>query len=165
MQFTEVLQSIATRASVANAQQAIRATHGRGASRWLADTAGISRRTARRWLSGAYPRGRRAEIVAAARDLGAGALAAPAIAAASKIDVGQVRVFYRANGRDEGTRHIGSVTPGHGYSEQCAAALIAGSGADAEEAFSDAVISGYEDGLEETLSISDYQDGVALDFS
>lgn len=163
MHFSEVVQSIARRAGVAEAQAVIRALHGRGASRWLADAAGISRRTARRWLSTGYPRGRAAQILDTARDLGAAALAAQVLPQVSTIDVGsRVPVFYKPTRRGEGTRDIHAVTPGRDYLDQCAADLLAGAADAAEEAFSDAVISGYEDGLEETLGIEEYPSGVTI---
>src|SRR5699024_11693498 len=41
--------------------------------------------------------------------------------------------------------------------------LLGGQPQRAADAFSDAVISGYDDGLEEALSISEYSDGVELE--
>lgn len=165
MRFGEVVQSIATTARAQYAQEAIRAVYGRHASRWLAEQAGISPRTARRWLSGSYPRGRASRIVEAARDAaGPRGVAAQRLARASAIDVGTVEVEY--DGISQGWRDIGVVNigkDGFGYVATCCADLQEGNTEAAAEAFSNAVISGYEIGLEDTLSVSDYSDGVQLD--
>jgi len=166
MEFTDVVASLARGAGVVHAQAAIRAAHGRGASRWLAQEQGISPRTARRWLSGNYPRGRARAITDAASGLGVGPIAAQRIAYASALSVGKVRVAYRGDARDEGARRIGripvrSATAGH--LSDAAQELLSGNSSQAADAFSDAVISGYEDGLEETLAISDYSDGIELE--
>ena len=49
--------------TVTHAQQIIRAEHGRGASRWVADQVGIAARTARRWLGPRPPVSRHGHIV------------------------------------------------------------------------------------------------------
>lgn len=175
MEFSEVVASLARGAGVVHAQAAIRGAYGRGASRWLAQEQGISPRTARRWLSGNYPRGRARAITDAASGLGAGPIAAQRIAQASNIIVGKVRVAYRGASqqresrfaaRDEGSRRIGRVRIRSATAEHLSDAmqeLLSGKIEHAAEAFSDAVIAGYEDGLEETLSISDYSDGIELE--
>src|SRR5699024_3505487 len=107
MEFSEVVASLARGAGVVHAQAAIRAAHGRSAARWLAQEQGISPRTARRWLSGGYPRSRARAITDAARGLGAGPIAAQRIAHASALTVGKVRVAYRGEASDEGARRLG----------------------------------------------------------
>lgn len=166
MEFADVVAALAQTATVDEAQEVIREHIGRGASRWLADTAGIAPRTARRWLSSDYPRMRSRNIVAAASALGMGPLAAPRIARAKQISVGKVRVYYKGTGRDEKTRTIGTVRVRQRsatYLSLASKDLTAGKVELAADAFSDAVICGYESGLEDTLGISDYPDGVDLD--
>ena len=166
MQFPEVVASLARGSGVTHAQAAIRAAHGRGAARWLAQEQGISQRTARRWLSGSYPRSRASAIVDTAGGLGAAALAAQRLAGASTIVVGKVQVSYRGDNRNEGARRIGRV-PVRGIAAEhlgdAVKDLLGGQPQRAADAFSDAVISGYDDGLEEALSISEYSDGVELE--
>jgi hypothetical protein len=60
--FNEWLTRFAARATVADAQAALRSVAGRHTSKYVADAAGIAGRTARRWMSSGYPRSRTAEI-------------------------------------------------------------------------------------------------------
>lgn len=165
MQFSEVLDSLTRYTTARSAQDAIRAVHGRGSTSWLSDTAGIAPRTARRWMSPAYPRGRTTEIIQAAMSLGVAHVVAEILRYATAIDAGRVEVYYKATGRAEGTRGVGTITVGArngGYLAQCVRDLHNNVLDGATEAFSDTIICGYEDGLEETLGISEYLDGVNL---
>lgn len=156
--FAQFMQRIAAGIHPTHAQAALRAVHGRGASRWLADYAGISPRTARRWLSDAYPRGRAAAITEAARAASVPAAAAARIRTAEQILIdGPVEVYYV--GEPQGQRNIGdlTVTPAMAaYLDRCATDLESGKLEAAAEAFSNAVMNGYEVGLENTLAIEDF---------
>jgi hypothetical protein len=160
MQFIDVVRSLATSATVPHAQAAIRAEHGKRAARWLAGQAGISRRTARRWLSSAFPASRAAQIIGAASTLG---LAAQRFRTATAIDVGTVSVDYDDD--NQGNRRIGENDVDDemaGYLHSAANDLENGNLEAAAEAFSNAIVNGYESGLEETLTISDYSSGIAF---
>lgn len=160
--FRQFVQRAAIGASVAHAQAALRTVHGRAAARWLAGHTGISPRTARRWLSGAYPRGRAAEIREAALAAGTFATAAARLRGITHIAVGTVEVFY--DGEGQGTRTIGELDVTDemaGYLNRSATDLENGDLEGAEEAFSNAIINGYDPGLEETLYIEDF-DGIEI---
>jgi hypothetical protein len=160
--FRQFVQRAAVGAGVAHAQSALRAVHGRGAARWLAGHAGISPRTARRWISGAYPRGRAAEIREAALAAGTFATAAARFCGITHISVGTIEVFY--DGEGQGTRGIGELDVDAemaGYLTRSATDLENGDLEGAEEAFSNAIINGYESGLEDVLYIEDW-DGIEI---
>ncbi|MDT8916222.1 hypothetical protein [Amycolatopsis sp. PS_44_ISF1] len=150
-----VVQHIAQGARVDHAQAAIRTVHGKHASRWLAAQAGISPRTARRWLSSAAPTGRtRAILDAAATAGGATGLAAQRLRTAETIDVGTVAVSY--DGDDEGNRRVGEITVEGdvaNYLITTARDLEAHNLEGAADAFSNAIMSGYDPGLEDTLQV------------
>jgi hypothetical protein len=162
--FAGVARRLEASATVGHAQDIIRGVHGRHASRWLAEEAGISARTARRWLSGAPPRGRAGAILAAARSLtntyGIAAARLRGLAAAGgHIHVGTVAVAYET--QDEGSRTIGDLAVDEWMAEDLAAAADAldrGDLAAAADAFSDAIIGGYSHGLEDTLTVTEYGD-------
>lgn len=152
------------RISVREAQSILRQHLGAGASRWVADEAGIAPRTARRWLSSSAPRARHGAIIELALTLvgtlGAAAARLRGLAATGgSIDVGLVQVAYDT--RDEGSRHIGSVVVDEWMADDLLAAADAldrGDLAAAADAFSDAVMAGYSHGLEDTLTVSEWGD-------
>lgn len=160
MTFSDVVNELARTARVDHAQAAVRAAYGRQATRWVADQAGVSPRTARRWMSAAPPAGRARVIIGL---VDAAAVAAQRLRTATSISVGTVAVTY--DDRDEGSRVIGDLDV-DGYMDAeldaAAAALEEGDMAAAADAFSNAVIGGYAAGLQDTLTVSDYGDGVAL---
>lgn len=160
MNFRQIVNDLVRTARIDHVQAAIRAEHGKGATRWIAERAGISQRTARRWMSSAPPPTRAGAIVAL---IAGEAIAAARIRTATHISVGAVAVEY--DGADEGTRVIGELDV-TGFMDNeldnCAAALEEGDWDAAADAFSDAVIAGYSEGLQDTLSVFDYQDGVSL---
>lgn len=170
MDFRTIVAALGTSITVRQAQSILRSVHGRGASGWVADNAGISQRTARRWLSSTPPRARTGAI----RDLALQSVGAYGIAAAilrgvaeagGVISIGKVDVAY--DDQDEGSRSIGDLTVDAWMAEDleaAASALEAGDLAGAADAFSDAILGGYEHGLEDTLTITDYSDGVAFDY-
>lgn len=158
--FRQVVNQIASRALVTHGQAAIRAAHGKGATRWVADMAGVSPRTARRWMSANPPASR---IVALLALLSPTDLAAQQIRGASAIDVGAVAVSY--DDTDEGSRSIGHLDVDEAMARELDAAAEALENGDllsAEDAFSNAVMMGYADGLQDTLTVADYADGVHL---
>ena len=130
----------------------IRGAYDRHASRWLADEAGISPRTARRWLSGAAPRSRAGAIIAAARSIthpyGIAAARLRGLAAAGgRVSVGTVQVAY--DDSDEGGRTIGDLEVDEWMADDLAAAADALDRGDldaAAAAFSDAIVGGYSTG-------------------
>ncbi|MFD9966159.1 hypothetical protein [Amycolatopsis sp. NPDC058986] len=166
MLFSEVVRDLGRHAQVHHAQAAIRAVHGASAARWLADYEGISRRTARRWLSASYPRARAHNIIRAASDAsGLSGLAAQRLRRATRLDVGTVDVEY--DGDPQKTRTPGplDVTPTMAnYLTTAANALDRRDLETAGDAFSRAVMHGYEPGLEDTLYIAGYDaNGVDLE--
>ncbi|PRY28583.1 hypothetical protein [Umezawaea tangerina] len=158
MQFTEVVDTLALNAHITHAQQAIRAEHGTGASRWLAQQAGISQRTARRWLSAELPRSRTDIVARLANRL---FTAAQRLRTAQSIDFGAVAVTY--DGHHEGTRHIGPVTVDPALARDLATVathLETGSLPAAADALSTAALTAYSPGLEDTLAVDQYDHGV-----
>jgi hypothetical protein len=161
--FRDIVDHVARSADVTIAQTAIRAQHGTHAARWLADEAGISPRTARRWMSSAPPASRVPNIVNhAARNM----VAAHIFRVATSIDVGVITVEY--DQEDQGTRGpIGTVrvdTEVAGYLGAAASALEAQQYDAAAEDFSNAVVNGYEPGLEDALEIVDYDDVISVNY-
>jgi hypothetical protein len=160
MNFRELVTDLARGVNVRHAQAAIRAAYGKSATRWIAEQAGVSQRTARRWMSSAPPAGRTGVIVALVpRE----AATAQRIRHAAGISVGTVAVSY--DERDEGSRFIGDLdvdTYMASELDAAADALEEGNWDAAADAFSNAVIAGYADGLQDTLSVWDYGDGVVL---
>lgn len=152
------------RITVREAQSILRQQLGNGASRWVADEAGIAPRTARRWLSSSAPRSRHSSIIELALSLvgqqGAAAARLRGLAATGgTISVGTVPVAYGSRG--EGSRHIGAVMVDEWMADDLlatATALDRGDLAAAADAFSDAVIAGYSHGLEDTLAVAEWGD-------
>lgn len=158
MDFPEVVTSIASRARIHHAQAAIRQQQGIHATRWIADTEGVSQRTGRRWMSDTPPPSRIPNII---QLVTAEQLAAQRLRGATGIDFGTVLVEY--DGRDEGSRYIGYLDINdymRGYLEQAIEALEEGDLDLAADAFSNAAIGGYSPGLEDTLKVTEYLDGV-----
>lgn len=151
MKFRDLVGKLAARAAVEQAQAAIRALHGKSASRWVADEAGVSPRTARRWLSATPPAGRVAAIIALAPTYQAAAQVLRA--SDGTVSAGSVEVAY--DEEYEGGRFIGDVNIDVG---PIADALENGSIEFAEAAFSAAVLEEYGPGLGETLTIDNYGD-------
>jgi len=164
MDFPTVVRNIARTAGVAHAQNAIRAAQGKDAAKWLADHEGISRRTARRWMSAKAPASRGSNIITAAGVLaGATGLAAQVLRTATGIDVGTVEVEY--DGESQGTRSVGYNDVSDdmlGYLDTAARDLENHDLESAADAFSSAVMHGYEPGLEDTLYVSDYTSGIDI---
>lgn len=152
------------RISVREAQSILRQQLGAGASRWVADEAGIAPRTARRWLSSSAPRARHGAIIELALNVvgtqGAAAARLRGLAATGgRITVGTVPVAY--GDRDEGDRAIGTVVVDQWMVDDLLAAANAldlGDLAAAAEAFSDVVMAGYSHGLEDTLTVAEWGD-------
>ncbi|MGW7537814.1 hypothetical protein [Amycolatopsis sp. NPDC054798] len=172
MTFEDLIPHIAAAARPEHAQAVIRALHGRHASRWLATHAGLAPRTARRWLSTRYPGGRKREITAAAvaaaveafgGDAGARYLAAQRLRTAQSIDVGSVEVDYddEPQGRRTiGHRNVDAISSR--YLASAAGYLEAGLLDEAAYKVSDAVVNLYEHGLENTLQIAEYSQGIEI---
>jgi hypothetical protein len=157
-----LVREIASLATITDAHAALRILHGTGASRWMAEEHGISRRSARRWMS-AHPPTSRIPLIM--ESVSHNMLAAQVLRRARTIDPGTVAVKY--DDRDEGTRNPGPITVnGHVVVllHAAADALEADDMARAEKFLSDAIMHGYSPGLEEALAISDYIDGIDVDF-
>nr|WP_012476924.1 hypothetical protein [Streptomyces sp. 44030]ABC67356.1 putative DNA-binding protein [Streptomyces sp. 44030] len=151
MNFSDIVTDLAQRAKIEDAQRAIRVAHGTGASRWVAEEAGISARTARRWLGSSPPAARAAVI---------SALAARLIVAAQvmrrstgTVNVGTVSVSYDED--DQGSRYIGEVEIDL---DPIAGALEEQEEGYAGELFSTAVMEAYQPGLSDVLDIDAYTD-------
>ncbi|GGM84950.1 hypothetical protein GCM10012275_64640 [Longimycelium tulufanense] len=147
--------------------KAIRGTHGKRATRWLAEQAGVSRETARRWLKGTQsPRSTRVDMVTG---LAPNAwLDAEALADAQALACGHVDVEY--NGKPAGTRNIGTLhvdTELRRELDGVVDLLRRGDQAGAEEALSAAILGAYaaqrardgRDLLRGTLTISNFRTG------
>lgn len=146
--------------TAADVADAVRAVAGRNASRYVADTAGIARSTARTWLR-STPTSR----VHRLRDLVAdAAVAAIRFRRAELIKVGDAAgrtpVYYKNNpDKHEGDRPIPwiRVTANvAAYLGDAANDLLQGNHEMAQDATSDAIICGYEDGLEDTLGVLEW---------
>ncbi|WP_199443450.1 hypothetical protein [Umezawaea beigongshangensis] len=158
MTFAEIVRTLARRAGVPDAQAAIRAVHGAGATRWVAEQAGIAARTARRWMSVTPPAARRQAVVdLALRWLPNHVAAGVLRGAGGTVEVGTVRVAY--DGADQGLRTVGEVDVDL---VPVADALESGDVEHAEQALSDTVMEGYEPGLSDTLQVTDYVDGLTV---
>lgn len=160
--FEQVVDGLARTAPVKAAQEALRQSYGKGASRWVAGEVGLSQRQAQRWLSADYPRSRAGQIMEL---VAASTIAAHVLRIAARVDPGSVGVYYKGNGRDEGSRNIDGFTPStqvRVYLERAADDLVRDDLEAAADAFSDAVICGYEEGLEDTLGVSDYVDEIEI---
>jgi len=162
MNFREIVDHVARNVDVTIAQAVIRAEHGTGAARWLAAEAGIAPRTARRWMSTSPPRSRVSAIVGHAA---ANMVTAHVFRIATAIDVGVITVEY--DGEDQGDRTVGTIqvdTEVAGYLGQSASALEAHQYDVAASDFSNAVVNGYEPGLEDALEVVDYDDIIAIHY-
>jgi hypothetical protein len=160
--FEQVMDGLARTAPVQAAQNALRQSLGKGASRWVAEEAGLSQRQAQRWLSANYPRSRASQIMEL---VAASTIAAHVLRIATRVNPGQVGVYYKGTGRDEKTRNIDAFVVGtqvRVYLERAADDLVREDLEAAADAFSDAIVCGYEEGLEDTLGISDYVDEVEV---
>jgi hypothetical protein len=160
--FEQVMEGLARTAPVQAAQNALRQSLGKGASRWVAQEAGLSQRQAQRWLSANYPRSRAGQIMEL---VALSMIVAHILRIATRVNPGQVGVYYKGNGRDEKTRNIDGFTPStqvRVYLNRAADDLVRDDLEAAADAFSDAVICGYEEGLEDTLGVSDYADEVEI---
>lgn len=157
-----LVREIASYATVADAHAALRTLLGPGATRWMAEEHGISRRTARRWMSANPPASRIPLIMGSVSH---NMLAAQVLRRARTIDPGTVGVNY--DDRDEGTRSPGRITVTQDVARllhAAADALEADDLARAEKFLSDAIMHGYSPGLEEALTIDDYMTGLDIDF-
>lgn len=164
MKFPAEMDKLQEQASVGEAQQAIRAVHGRAASRWVAAEEGVSRRTAQRWLS-ADPPASRGETI---RDLAvrsrAGVLAATRIKNSTRIFVGKMVLLYDGD-RDGGPRGPRSDLAiddlgleSRGFFD----ALAAGDFDVAEGLFGEAVLEAYGPGMSEKFTVGDFVDGIEI---
>jgi hypothetical protein len=156
MNFPEIVDDVAKHftGDVLVAQTAIRVQQGTGAARWLAGKAGISDRQARRWMSSTPPTSRVSAII---RHAPSNLVAAHIFRIASSIDVGVITVEYDDD--DQGTRGpIGTIQVDSevgGFLAQSASALEVGQLEVAAEDFSNAIVNGYDPGLEVTLEVVD----------
>jgi hypothetical protein len=149
--------------SLTDALSAIRTAHGKGSSRYLADTYGVSMRTAQRWLAGtqAPAESRRSQVESdpsAQR-----ASTAQRIRSASAVNVGVAAVVSKSSGKADGSRNVGlRIADGRMHRDLERAANLYESGDDerAEEAFSDAIMRSY--GAGEALQMDDFPDGLGL---
>lgn len=98
MKFEKAIRGVAGDIALEEAKAAIREAHGKRATRWLADQAGISMRSAQRWMSDT-PASRASTLIRLAQ----GAVIAQRMKNATHVTVGEVRVRYGGT-RDEGTR-------------------------------------------------------------
>ena len=177
-------EEITDHITTSEAQAAIRDTHGRGASKWLAANAGIAQRTARRWLGSSPPAARRDQITA----LGArNATPATRRAAAARADTstrtavadrilpssrraaatlrgtqgrvspGRTSVSY--DGEPEGDRNIWTVDIDI---QPVIDNLEADNSDAAADAFQDEILEAYGAGLSENLEISDFDPSLEI---
>jgi hypothetical protein len=152
-----LVRQIASLATVDDAHAALRILLGAGATRWLADEHGISRRTARRWMSADPPASRVPLILGS---VSTNMLAAQVLRRAQFIDPGTVEVRY--DDKPQGSRTPPNIRVSGDVAtllHQAANALEADNLPLAEKCLSDAIMHGYQPGLEETLTISDYESG------
>jgi hypothetical protein len=156
---------------------AIRAEHGRGAARWLADTLGRSARQARRYLSGeARPRKVDADKLAAMSKHAGRRIAADKLRSIRTVRVGHVDVVELSPVEPEpgGARNVGARNVG-GAMGVVADAWLSGMDDQAADAFDAAVITAYAgdevtaqeaanpSGLGSVLGIGNYRDGIDYD--
>lgn len=164
MEFRELIAEIGRTRDPRIALDAIRAEHGRGTSRWIANTFGVNPRTARKYLAGEINPGRagsqrRQAVLASASPA---FVAAQRLRRARRLVVGSVRVRYLD--RDEGSREVGTLSVDSDLADklnEVADLLEEGDMEAAEDALSGAILDAYGD-LADTLTISDYENGLGL---
>lgn len=155
--------------SLADLLAVVRAEHGAGATRWLADQAGVDIRQAQRWYKGEGTPGK----AAAARMGGIEAqlrrpLAAMRLRGVRRVSVGTIEVQSLSAGAPDGKRRPPVLDVG-GIMGKVADAFAAGEDHKAQALFDSAVLNAYEgrgledqDGLASVLGISEYADGVTV---
>jgi hypothetical protein len=146
-------QAVLQLGAPASFAEAINVLRDRG-SQWLADTFGVSRRTAQRWLAGTQQPGNteagrarrqavmRTPISAATRRR----LAAAALRRARTLSVGKIKVATKSTGKPAGSRSIGTVlvdAEARVELDEVADLLDAGEIGDAELAMSECVLGLY----------------------
>lgn len=170
MKATEWFSQLGT-SDFAGAMTAVRTEHGRGASRWLASRAGVSQRTAQRWMAGTQKPGKAAhQAVQQIRHGQQRRAAGERLRQITTVDVGEVAVDagtgddaspdgYR---KPSGRLDIGSAM------DLIAATYERGDDSEAERLFGVAVIAAYggeeptdDSGLASVLHITDYRDGIS----
>lgn len=164
MEFRDLIAELGRTRDTGIALAAIRAEHGRGASRWIAETFGVHRRTAQKYLKGDLNPGRAGSARRAAIIAGASPafIAAQRLRRARRLIVGDVKVRYGE--RDEGSRTIGNLDVDDELAEkltETADLLEEGDLEGAEDALSTGILDSYG-GLGDTLQIYDYENGLGI---
>lgn len=150
--------------------RSLRAEMGKGASKYIAGAAGVSQRTAERWIAKAEGRASQAStpkpmaqvnVVEQAKRYAA----AKKLRAAQVVHAGRVEVAYADDGRNEGGRNVGGLPVTGTLQTAMGAAADAverGDYAAASELLDAGVMDAY--GVPEgTLEVSDYLDGFSID--
>lgn len=133
------------------AMQSLRATHGRGTSRHIADTFGVSMRTAQRWLAGTQRPRNEARVIAAADTR---TVRSQTLRSAQGVTVGRVAVVTKSSDTPDGQRNIGTVLTDFGF-----IADAIDSGATEREAHAmldEAILDAYGGRTGDHLNISEY---------
>lgn len=145
------LNSLGRPANVQEAVQSHRTTHGRGTSKFVAATFGVSVRTAQRWLAGTQTP-RNAAAVMAQADVRY--VRSNALRNAQGANVGSVQVVSKSDGKPSGKRNVGEVFCDFGA---VADALDAGASIDdAARLMSDVVLDAYGGHAGDHLFVADY---------
>lgn len=147
-----------------------RVQHGQGATRWLADRAGVDIRQAQRWYRGEGTPGHKAAsafpgIIEEMRR----AYVAAQLRTVRQVRVGTLAVRALSSGKPDGKRRPPDVLDVAGIMDQVAAAWEAGRDRQAQDLFDGAVINAYageplgdDSGLASMLGITDYEAGVTV---
>lgn len=166
MQWEEVVDAIGKPVSDTEAIASIRAEHGTGAARWLAERLGVSARTARRYMAGVVP-GKRSMAV---RDAAPRArVAANALRKAQTIQAPQMAAEEKSPKKTKGARR-GAQTrrmkepkrvtkDGRAALQRAADRLDAGDMQGAKDEVDKAVLSAYGT---DALNIIEYIDGIDI---
>lgn len=117
MNFQTAIASLGRPKTFGEAIAAIRAEHGKRASKFLAEQLGVTMRTAQRYLKGEFQprtntaagRTRREGVMRAASRRW---VAAALLRNATRVNVGRVRVWDKSKDRPAGTRFVGMHTVG-----------------------------------------------------
>ncbi|MFC7344533.1 hypothetical protein [Saccharopolyspora griseoalba] len=168
MNFNEALSKAAGKITTEEAQDVIRAQFGRGATRWVAQEAGISMRSAQRWMSGNPPASRTGRLRKLASDQLKVQAFGRRLQASTVVRVGEIRLRYGRT-EDQGKRCPYNTKNGSEWfnvsgleSNGVLDALKAGDIEKAEELFSQAVLDAY--GIEDTdtFDIGDFGENLEL---
>jgi hypothetical protein len=155
----EELERLGQAGELGDVLDGFRERYGRHASREAAREFGVSQRTVQRAM-----RGDTHAPKFTGTDQYRNATAANRIRSASSVSAGRVSVVY--DGRDEGDRTLPDLDMTGDFRdalEHMADLVEQGEYEAAEEALSEALLNGYEDGLGENLDITDFIDGLRFE--